>query len=293
MQSQVCRKGKRIRILKGATIEHKLFFSQPFWVPPGYPGQNPGISRQKGLVSLGFEGHTELFGPHPWRGRPPPHQKISRPKSLGLGSFFFPDTKTWACFFQSGGEWAWQISAPTTPHHLMLLTCKWKAKLKPSYTIVLQKWFLENYVCCASGWILGHPYLRGWRTFQGITREIRSSFDKILFVIIMLCYVYLYTHIDRFVVSIFRPHPYYGWDFPEEIPEKDPGTLSEFFSWNSPREYGWDPPSPIIQGIWRVLEFPAVLGVFWILVSGYDHVLLLKLWITCGEKVKSITFGGS
>ena len=32
----------------------------------------------------------------------------------------------------------------------------------------------------------------------------------------------------------------YGGDFPEEIPEKTP---------NSPREYGWDPPSPIIQDI--------------------------------------------
>ena len=43
----------------------------------------------KSLVSLGFEfeGHTELFGPHPSRGRPPPHPKISGPKSLGLGSF--------------------------------------------------------------------------------------------------------------------------------------------------------------------------------------------------------------
>ena len=39
------------------------------------------------------------------------------------------------------------------------------------------------------------------------------------------------------------PYPQYGWDFPEEIPEKfrkDPGSVS----WNCPREYGWDAPNP-------------------------------------------------
>ena len=35
-------------------------------------------------------------------------------------------------------------------------------------------------------------------------------------------------------------------------PER-PRKRSQSFSWNSPREYGWDPPSPIIQGI---LELP-------------------------------------
>ena len=38
----------------------------------------------------GFEGHTELLAPTPSRGRPPPHPRISGPKSLGLGSFFLP-----------------------------------------------------------------------------------------------------------------------------------------------------------------------------------------------------------
>ena len=33
-----------------------------------------------------------------------------------------------------------------------------------------------------------------------------------------------------------------------KIPER-PRKGSESFSWNSPREYGWDPPNPIIQGI--------------------------------------------
>ena len=72
-----------------------------------------------------------------------------------------------------------------------------------------------------------------------------------------------------------------------KIPER-PRKRSESFSWNSPWEYGWDPPSPVIQGIWGfqsisrilspparlfrngsgeglsepVMEFPAVLGYF-------------------------------
>ena len=48
------------------------------------------------------------------------------------------------------------------------------------------------------------------------------------------------------------PYPQYGWDFPEEIPEKipeRPRKRSQSVSWNSRREYGWDAPNPIIQGI--------------------------------------------
>ena len=44
----------------------------------------------------------------------------------------------------------------------------------------------------------------------------------------------------------------YGWDFPEEILEKfgkTQETLSERFLGLSRREYGWDPPNPIIEGI--------------------------------------------
>ena len=50
----------------------------------GHSRDIPAKSRDmppKSLVSLGFEGHTELFGPHSSRGRPPPHPKVSRPKS--------------------------------------------------------------------------------------------------------------------------------------------------------------------------------------------------------------------
>ena len=61
------------------------------------------------------------------------------------------------------------------------------------------------------------------------------------------------------------PYPQYGWDFPEEIPER-PRKRSQSVSWNFPREYGWDAPNPMIQGIWgfqsvsRILCPPVRLG---------------------------------
>ena len=48
------------------------------------------------------------------------------------------------------------------------------------------------------------------------------------------------------------PYPNYGWEFPGRnsgnILER-PRKRSQSVSWNSPREYGWDAPNPIIQGI--------------------------------------------
>ena len=49
------------------------------------------------------------------------------------------------------------------------------------------------------------------------------------------------------------------------IPER-PRKRSQSVSWNFPREYGWDAPNPIIQGIWgfqsvsRILSPPVRLG---------------------------------
>ena len=71
-------------------IEHKHLLLEVFG-HTGISRQNPGISKKKTLVSLGFEGHADLLAPTPSRGRPPPHPKKSGPKSLGLGSFFFPE----------------------------------------------------------------------------------------------------------------------------------------------------------------------------------------------------------
>ena len=50
-----------------------------------------------------------------------------------------------------------------------------------------------------------------------------------------------------------------------KIPER-PRKRSQSVSWNFPREYGWDAPNPIIQGIWgfqsisRILSPPVRLG---------------------------------
>ena len=67
------------------------FFSQTFWPPPGYPAKNPRMSRQKVWFPWASKDLPSFLAPTPSRGRPPPHPKISGPKSLGLGSFFLPD----------------------------------------------------------------------------------------------------------------------------------------------------------------------------------------------------------
>ena len=68
-----------------------IFFFSNFSGTPGIPRQNPGISRQKSLISLVSRGIPNFLAPTPSRGRPLPHRKISGLKSLGLGSFFVPD----------------------------------------------------------------------------------------------------------------------------------------------------------------------------------------------------------
>ena len=50
-----------------------------------------------------------------------------------------------------------------------------------------------------------------------------------------------------------------------KVPER-PRKRSQSVSWNFPREYGWDAPKPVIQGIWgfqsvsRILSPPVGLG---------------------------------
>ena len=68
------------------------FFFSNFSGTSGISRQNPGISRQQSLISLVSRDIQNFLAPTPSRGRLPPRPKISGPKSLGLGSFFFPDT---------------------------------------------------------------------------------------------------------------------------------------------------------------------------------------------------------
>ena len=67
-----------------------IFFSN-FSGYPGISQQNPGISRPKSLISL-VSRDIPNFLATPSCGRPLPHRKISELKSLGLGSFFVPDS---------------------------------------------------------------------------------------------------------------------------------------------------------------------------------------------------------
>ena len=56
----------------------------------------------------------------------------------------------------------------------------------------------------------------------------------------------------RRMYASVRPYLLYGWDFPGEIPEKNPERprkRSQSFAWDPPREYSWDTPNPFMQGI--------------------------------------------
>ena len=59
-----------------------------------------------------------------------------------------------------------------------------------------------------------------------------------------------------FVNSYVGHTPQYGWNFPEKFPRKRYQSVS----WNSLREYGWDAPNPIIQGIWRLQSISRILS---------------------------------
>ena len=68
------------------------FFSN-FSGTAGISRPNPGISRQKSLISLASRDIPNFLAPTPSRARPLPHRKISGLKSLGLGSFFVPEER--------------------------------------------------------------------------------------------------------------------------------------------------------------------------------------------------------
>ena len=74
--------------IRGRELNPNIFFSN-FSGASGISRRNPpGISRQKSLIPWVSRDIPNFLAPTLSRGRPPPHQKISGPKSLGLGSFF-------------------------------------------------------------------------------------------------------------------------------------------------------------------------------------------------------------
>ena len=77
--------------LRGAKRGQKSntsFFFSSFSGTAGTSEQDPGMSRQQKFVFPGFEGHTELFGPHPFTWKTPtPPEKIWTQK-FGFVLFF-------------------------------------------------------------------------------------------------------------------------------------------------------------------------------------------------------------
>ena len=89
-----------IAVIRERKLNTNFFFSN-FSGTSGISQQNPGISRQKSLIPWVSRDIPNFLAPTPSRGRPPPHQKISGLKSLGLGSFFVPE------WFESLAAWIW------------------------------------------------------------------------------------------------------------------------------------------------------------------------------------------
>ena len=72
-------------------LNTNFFFLKLFGHRRDIPAKSRDIPPKK-FDFPGFEGHTELFGPHPFTWKTPSRPKISGPKSLGLGSFFVPES---------------------------------------------------------------------------------------------------------------------------------------------------------------------------------------------------------
>ena len=83
--------------IRGQKLNPNIFFSN-FSGASGISRKIPGISRQKSLIPWVSRDIPNFLAPTLSRGRPPPHQKISGLKSLGLGSFFVPDLFGWVAF---------------------------------------------------------------------------------------------------------------------------------------------------------------------------------------------------
>ena len=80
-----------LRNLVVPKIEHKFCFPKLFSHPRDITAKSRDIP-PKSLASRVSRDMPNCLAPTPSCGKPPPHQKISVPKSLGLCSFFLPET---------------------------------------------------------------------------------------------------------------------------------------------------------------------------------------------------------
>ena len=76
----------------GAKKWTQVFFSQTFRALPGYPSNIPGYPAQKAWFPwVSFEGHAELFGPHPSTWKTPTPPENIRTQKFGFVLVFVPD----------------------------------------------------------------------------------------------------------------------------------------------------------------------------------------------------------
>ena len=84
---------------------HQMRLQAPFFLKLfGHTRETPGKSRDippKSFFPWVSKDIPKFLAPHRSRGTPAPHPKISRPKSLALGSFFFPEQKQGGRMIQS------------------------------------------------------------------------------------------------------------------------------------------------------------------------------------------------
>ena len=71
----------------GPRIEHKFFFLKLFGHRRDIPAKSRDIPPKK-FCFPGFEGHTELFGPHPFMWKTPTPPENIRTQKFGFGFLF-------------------------------------------------------------------------------------------------------------------------------------------------------------------------------------------------------------
>ena len=92
---------------RGQKMSTNLFFLKLFGHSRDIPAKLRDIPQQKSLISLVSKDIPNFLAPTPSCGRPPPRQKMSGLKSLGLGSVFVPEKQAEARDSENG-----QIHSP-------------------------------------------------------------------------------------------------------------------------------------------------------------------------------------
>ena len=95
---------------RGQKLNTNFFFLKLFGHPPGISRQNPGISRQKSLISLVSRDIPNFLAPHPFTWKTPTPPENIGLKSLGFCSFFVPEKRPFSELSESFGVFSEQLS---------------------------------------------------------------------------------------------------------------------------------------------------------------------------------------